>query len=158
MGKGVERTYGLPESVLRWLERTVRPEWRTLETGCGLSTIVFAACSGEHTTISPFASESDRVRRWCAERGVPTDHVTFIDDHSEWVLPKSDLGELNLVLVDGAHGDSEPNLMLHDTPRSTDGRPTSSCSVTVSSYTRGSAARRARSGGCCAGRGEPIIE
>ncbi len=100
---GAQRTYGLLPSVLEWLDANIRPEWSTLETGCGLSTAVFAARSAAHFSISPFASESDYVRRWCAQHDIGLEHVRFIDEYSEWVLPKLDVGLLDLVLVDGAH-------------------------------------------------------
>jgi Methyltransferase domain len=103
LARGTKRTYGLHKAALRWLDANVQPDWRTLETGCGLSTAVFAVRSAEHTTISPFASESDRVREWCKEHDIPTAHVKFVDEHSEWVLPHMDLGALDLFLIDGAH-------------------------------------------------------
>ena len=103
LAQGVAQTYGLHASALRWLEANVRPDWRTLETGCGMSTVVFAATGADHITISPFESESDQVRDWCADRGISTGRVTFVDDISERVLPGMDLGDLDLVLVDGAH-------------------------------------------------------
>lgn len=99
---GSEITYGAHEEVLRWLDQTVQSDWRTLETGCGLSTIVFAASGTDHTSIAPFADERDRVTAWCESQGVDASGVTFVVDHSENVLPGLD-GTLNLVLVDGSH-------------------------------------------------------
>ncbi len=52
--------FGLEWDALRWLERSLEPGMTTLETGCGASTIVFAAAGTRHLTISPDPSEHDR--------------------------------------------------------------------------------------------------
>ncbi len=96
-------THGLLPVVLEYLERTVQPGQRTLETGCGLSTILFALRGAEHTCVVPVQAEVDRVRRWCDEHGVDTSGLTFRVEPSERVLPGADLGALDLVLVDGSH-------------------------------------------------------
>src|SRR4051812_38368056 len=96
-------THGLLEVVLEHLEAVVQPGHRTLETGCGLSTILFALRGAEHTCIVPNAQEVERVRGWCADHGVDDSGLHFEVAPSEQVLPSADLGELDLVLVDGSH-------------------------------------------------------
>ena len=96
-------THGLLPVVLEHLEKTVQPGWRTLETGCGLSTILFAMRWAEHTCIVPNQPEVDRFRDWCTSHGVDTSRLTFRVEPSEQVLPTTDLGELDLVLIDGSH-------------------------------------------------------
>ena len=61
LAEGQAITYGLDERVLRWLDHELSHRTRTLETGCGLSTMVFAANGAEHVCITPFADERDRV-------------------------------------------------------------------------------------------------
>jgi hypothetical protein len=103
--------FGLEWSALRWLERAVRAEMTTLETGCGASTIVFAASGARHLTISPDAGEHGRVLRYCAEHGIATDGLRFIAEPSDAALMRSWEPEpLDLVLIDGAHGFPFPAL------------------------------------------------
>jgi hypothetical protein len=79
---------GLHWAALEWLEKTVRPGWATLETGAGLSTIVFAAGGTEHESVTPSADEAERIR-------IGPSHE---------VLPRWQPRPLDLVLLDGAHG------------------------------------------------------
>jgi len=83
---------------------------RTLETGAGSSTIVFAAGGAEHEAITPDASEEARIRRECELRGIDSSRVTFRIGPSHEVLPALEPRELDLVLVDGAHGFPYPVL------------------------------------------------
>lgn len=96
-------THGLVPPALRFIEQTVKPGWRTLETGSGLSTIVFALLGAEHTTVVPAPEEVERIKAWCADQGVDTSRMTFHTKPSERVLPGAELGELDLVLIDGSH-------------------------------------------------------
>lgn len=103
--------FGLEWDALRWLERTVTSEMTTLETGCGASTIVFAAAGARHLTISPDPGEQGCVRDWCAERAISTDGLSFITERSDVALMGSwEPQPLDLVLVDGAHGFPFPAL------------------------------------------------
>ena len=82
---------------------TFRRQKQTLETGCGYSTIVFAAAGAEHTVVSPTEAEHDRVRAWCEQNGVDASSVRFVPGPSERELPKLEATELDLVLIDGCH-------------------------------------------------------
>ena len=61
-GEGNE-FWGLAWPALRWLEREVRAEMRTAETGAGSSTLVFAAagCAGPSAASAPHYQV---VSRW----------------------------------------------------------------------------------------------
>jgi predicted O-methyltransferase YrrM len=95
--------YTLHPPALRFLERTVRPGDRTLETGSGLSTIVLAASGAEHTCVVPNPEQSRRIVEFCQLRGLPTDGLEFQLERSEVVLPRLDPVPLDLVLLDGSH-------------------------------------------------------
>jgi predicted O-methyltransferase YrrM len=97
-------------AVLETIAAAVRPGWRTLETGAGLSTVVFALGGAQHVCITPAAAEVEKIRDYCASRGIALDRVTFHVERSELVLPRLALPELDLVLIDGGHGFPTPFL------------------------------------------------
>lgn len=95
--------WGFGHEGLRWLATNVRPGWVTLETGCGHSTIVFAAAGASHTVVAPYDKERDRILEWCKDHGVATDGIEFVLGESQFVLPALPVGQLDLVLIDGSH-------------------------------------------------------
>jgi hypothetical protein len=96
--------WGLGSDALRWLADRVQPDWRTIETGVGLSSIIFTLRGATHTIVAPAAWEHEAVRAWCEERGFSTDKVTSVVDHSQQALPGLPSGPFDLALVDGGHG------------------------------------------------------
>jgi len=104
----------LGDDLLRWLLRNLPDDATTLETGCGYSTIAFAAMSRSHTVVSPIEAEHERVKEWCAAHGVATDHVRFIAAGSQRWLPAAVEGgliePLDLVLIDGDHAYPIPGI------------------------------------------------
>jgi len=95
---------GLSWDALGWLEDQVRPGMRTLETGAGLSTIIFAASGAQHFAVTPEASEEVAIRAACRSLGIAEQGVEFLIGPSEEVLPGLPDIELDVVLIDGAHG------------------------------------------------------
>jgi hypothetical protein len=90
----------------------------TLETGSGASTLIFASRGALHEAITPSSEEERRIRSACAERGIDDSQLTFHIGRSEDVLPSLAGPELDLVLVDGAHGFPYPILdWWHLAPR-----------------------------------------
>lgn len=87
----------------RFLADRVGSGARTLETGCGLSTVLFAALGCDHTCVTPAGDEVARVTRYCADRRVDLGRVRFEIGSSHEVLPRLS-GPLDVVFVDGAHG------------------------------------------------------
>jgi len=107
--------YGAPEGVWRTdlscyeFIATALPEKgaRTLETGCGISTVLFAMWASEHVSIVPWPREAEACQEYLQERGHP-DNVTFEVGWSDEVLPRLTGPPLDLVLVDGGHGFPAP--------------------------------------------------
>jgi predicted O-methyltransferase YrrM len=86
-----------------FLARFAAPGARTLETGLGVSTALFALWGTEHTCVVPDPDEVEAVRAWAAARDVDLGRMTFEIGPSDRVLPVLEPTELDLVFVDGAH-------------------------------------------------------
>jgi Methyltransferase domain len=107
---GRSEFWGLAWEALAFIERTVQPGMATLETGAGVSTIVFAALGADHETVTPSQEEADRIVGECERRGISTAKVTFRIGSSADVLSDWPGRPLDLVLVDGAHAFPYPTL------------------------------------------------
>lgn len=94
--------------VLEIIDASVGPGSRTLETGAGVSTALFALKGCAHTCVVPWTSERDRLHAWGAQTGVSFEHVAFACAPSEEVLPRLGAEPLDFVLIDGGHGFPTP--------------------------------------------------
>ena len=111
--EGTRRWDALP-GTLRGIQERVRPGDRTMETGCGASTVVFAAMGAHHTSISPEPSEHERVRAYCTQIGVDPGQVEFIAGPSDLVLPEVCTDSvLDGAFIDGAHEFPYPAVDWH---------------------------------------------
>ena len=92
-------------SCYRLLAERCPPGTRTLETGSGLSTVLFAALGTVHVCCTAGQEEADRVVAHCRTRGIPVDGLRFEVGASHHSLPRLEAegNELDLVLVDGSH-------------------------------------------------------
>jgi hypothetical protein len=79
---------------------------RTLETGAGVSTVLFAAWGCDHLAVVPFQNEADAVVRYCDEHEISRDTLRFDVRPSELALPElaGTIDQLDLVFIDGCHG------------------------------------------------------
>jgi len=93
--------------ILELLQQRLNPGARSLETGCGYSTVVAAEAGADHVTVTPSADEQVRVRAFCDGHGINHGNVKFAIGPSCEMLPTLD-GELDLVYIDGAHGFPHP--------------------------------------------------
>lgn len=99
----------MDDSTLLFLDRQVQPGMRTLETGSGVSTIVFANRSARHTCIAPDAGQVALIRAYCDQHAIPTGDLEFILETSEDALPRLPRQEIyDLALIDGRHGFPNP--------------------------------------------------
>ncbi len=96
---------GIQSSFIRYLAQTIQPNWLTLEVGCGVSTVAFAASGAEHICVSPDSCEHDRVISYCRENGIDTSRLKMVAAGSQNYLPILDLNgrELDFALIDGCH-------------------------------------------------------
>ena len=98
--------------TLRFLADNVTAGHRTLEVGCGVSTVVLAATGAEHTAMSPAPEEHAHIRAYCAEIGVDTSRLRYLEGLSHDLLPGI-TDQLDLALVDGAHSFPYPVVDYH---------------------------------------------
>lgn len=98
------------ESCYRFLADLCKPGYRTLETGAGISTVLFAAWRTLHTCVAPGQEEIDAIVAFCNDRAIPTDTVTFVAEPSDRGLPDlpGDGSDFDVVLIDGCHGFPAP--------------------------------------------------
>jgi predicted O-methyltransferase YrrM len=97
-------SYQASEEVLSFIDRYVTENSRTLETGAGISTILFALKGSEHICIVPGQGQINRIQQYCNSHQISTAKIDFQLHNSEQILPKLNPPDLDLVLVDGCHG------------------------------------------------------
>lgn len=100
--------YAITREVCQWIIDNVPERARTLETGCGYSTVSFLCRSAVHSVYSPFSGEHDLIKAWCKDQGLLTDHVTFVAQPSQQALPTRQRSHLDVVLIDGDHAFPAP--------------------------------------------------
>ena len=91
----------------RFMAHLVSAGSRTLETGCGLSTAMFAGLGTDHCAVFASDEEAAALREWCAALQVSTDNLELRIAFSTDALPTMH-GPLDLVLIDGAHSFPTP--------------------------------------------------
>jgi hypothetical protein len=111
---GGTRAWNALPGSLRSIERLVSASDRTVETGCGASTVVFAARESTHTVVSPDVREHSLVHAYCVGKGIDDSNVTYVAASSDRVLPTLCTGrELDFAFVDGAHSFPYPVVDFH---------------------------------------------
>ncbi|HWQ15447.1 MAG TPA: class I SAM-dependent methyltransferase [Roseiflexaceae bacterium] len=100
----------LDDEMLAFLDGHLQPGMRTVETGAGVSTILFAMRQARHTCIVPDQRQVERIAAYCGTHGISLAQVTFVVEPSQAALPR--LGEygFDVALIDGGHGFPMPFL------------------------------------------------
>ena len=106
--EGNRYCFQLDEPALRFIDDAVGPESATLETGAGVSTVLFAIKGCDHKCVVPSHDDVRNIREYCAENGVALDRVDFDIRRSEEALPGLAPAALDLVLIDGRHAFPSP--------------------------------------------------
>lgn len=101
-------SWQLATEVLEFIDAHVHEGMITLETGAGVSTVLFAARGAHHTAIAPAPEEFARIRRFCEKSGVSLERVALRAEKSEDLLPGLEPHGLDLVLIDGSHAFPAP--------------------------------------------------
>jgi len=99
----------MDDATLLFLHRHTHAGMRTLETGSGVSTIVFANQGARHTCIAPDSEQVALIKQYCQQHGIATHDLEFILEASEDALPQLPRQEIyDLALIDGRHGFPNP--------------------------------------------------
>jgi len=93
-----------------FLQDVLTPGMRTLETGLGVSTVVFVLAGTIHTAVFPYPVERDGLLAYCRARSLSTDNLELALGGSDVVLPKLERTLLDVVLIDGCHAFPFPQL------------------------------------------------
>lgn len=101
---GKPKSQTLPSEAFRFIRDNLDDGARTVETGNGLSTVVFTALGSDHISIAPDRPTFDRVEAYLKSLDSETGRLKCVEGYSEEVLPSLDLGEIDFALVDGGHG------------------------------------------------------
>jgi predicted O-methyltransferase YrrM len=109
-------TWGIDERLARYLAGALRPQHVTLETGAGLSTLVFLRAGvARHIAVSPEADEFAVIQAFAAANGISTRGFRPVVGGSQAVLPTLYTPPLDVVLIDGDHSFPAPFVDWHYT-------------------------------------------
>jgi Methyltransferase domain len=108
-------SWSVHPEVLRFIRSCLKPSMRTLETGGGQSTVVFAIIGTHHTCITPIRHEAEQIHSYCRDHGINDNKITFIHDSSDVVLASGQgiPDVIDFLLIDGAHRFPFPILDWH---------------------------------------------
>jgi hypothetical protein len=109
------QNWGISKELARYLLDVVTPDKRTLETGAGISTLIFAMGGSEHTAVAPFGDEMEEMRNYAATVGIDTSRVVCVALGSERYLPTLTDVEFDIVFIDGMHAFPWPILDWYST-------------------------------------------
>jgi hypothetical protein len=102
--------WGVQPAFGRFLFDAIHPNMQTLETGAGISTLIFAIGGAKHTAIAPWQDEMDAIRDYAAASGIDMSHINLVASPSQKILPTLDISGLDIVFIDGAHAFPWPTL------------------------------------------------
>lgn len=95
--------YGISRGVAYFIRDSVGLSSRTLETGAGISTLVFAIAGAVHTAVTPNQTEVEAVRTYPEAKHINLESTWFIIGSSARFLPNLDIDDVDMVLLDGKH-------------------------------------------------------
>lgn len=97
-------SHAVPPQVLRFIADNVKEGHRTIETGCGHTTVLLAALAHHHTCVTIDETSIRLIREYMRRVGVSESKVTFLvgpSDEELPRLPKDDLFDFGF--IDGSH-------------------------------------------------------
>ena len=109
-------TWGIDERLARFLDRVLRSQHVTLETGSGLSTLVFLRAGVRtHIAVAPDPDEFDVICSFAVANGISVKAFRPVAGVSQTELPRLETPPLDVVLIDGDHAFPAPFVDWHYT-------------------------------------------
>ena len=108
VGPNIGTSFQLSDQALRFIDQNVDKTSHTLETGAGISTVLFAMKEAYHTCVVPDPELVGRITDYCQRNLIPVENLNFQIGKSEMILPALQAGELDLLLIDGQHAFPTP--------------------------------------------------
>jgi predicted O-methyltransferase YrrM len=93
----------IDKDLVSFLATAVSPGAHTVETGCGVSTLIFLHRGAQHCCVTPSADEIEMVARYAREHGIGVPETTFRLGDSVDVLPSLAARDFDVALIDGKH-------------------------------------------------------
>jgi predicted O-methyltransferase YrrM len=95
--------HGIDAELASFLYENIDENSKTLETGAGVSTLIFALKKSDHVCVTPSQDEIAAIKEYAAKTDIPLGKVTFIAEKSDDYLPRCAVRNLDVVLLDGKH-------------------------------------------------------
>lgn len=103
LNKDLPTCCGISLDVATFIYDSISKESLTLETGAGLSTLVFALKKSNHTAVTPNANEITQIKEYARENQISLEHIEFVAKSSDEYLPQCTASNLDFVFIDGKH-------------------------------------------------------
>jgi len=101
--KNTYTCYGIDKEIANFIYNYVNSESNTLETGAGISTLIFALKMSKHIVITPNKPEIIAIKKYAKQKKINFDNTTFVTEESNKFLPQYKARNLDLVFIDGKH-------------------------------------------------------
>lgn len=103
INKNLPACHGVEPTTARFIYESVSEQSKTLETGAGISTLVFALKMSMHTVVTPNGNEVEAIRDYAGKNQISLTRVDFVVEPSDSYLPRCATDDLDLVFIDGKH-------------------------------------------------------
>lgn len=111
VSRGESCTWQLADETLRFIDEHVTSKSQTLETGEGMSTVLFGLKGCRHTCVTPNREAMKRITNFCESHQIPLYGFSFSLEHGPGGSQKFLTSEyfdrsratMDLVLIDGGH-------------------------------------------------------
>ncbi len=103
LGSELISSWRIDNYTIDLLDAKITSGMRTVETGAGLSTVLFAMHGANHRCIVPDSELVERIQSFCREQGISTDTVEFTIAPSQEIVPSLEIASYDIALIDGTH-------------------------------------------------------